>query len=95
MKFKDFFLKKEKKDVINEEELFFEIVKIRIPSLKSFIAWLILKNIIKPYVKEFKHSKPKPFEKLSSSEKINYLVKNVKNLEELATYFTNTFKKIN
>lgn len=95
MSFKDFYLNTSlsSKKHLTEEDLFYDVVKIKIPSLKSFIAWLVLKNIIKPYIKESKKSKPIQIDSLSPSLKINFLVKNVKNLKELATYFSNTFKK--
>lgn len=95
MSFKDFYLKSNSslKQHLSEEELFYDVVKIRIPSLKSFIAWLVLKNVIKPYIKESKKSKPIQIDSLSPALKINFLVKNVNNLKELATYFSNTFKK--
>lgn len=95
MSFKEFYLKKvpSSDNILSEEELFYSVTKIKIPSLKSFIAWLVLKNVIKPYIKESKKSKPIQIDQLSPSLKINFLVKNVENLKELATYFSNTFKK--
>lgn len=71
---------------VSEEQLFFEVVSVKIPSLNSFIAWLVLNKQIKPYLKEGK-MKPIPLFNLPTSLKINYLVKSIPRISELARNF--------
>lgn len=88
MNFKDFFYNKNTQKT--DEDIFYDVVGVKIPSLSSFIAWLILKNYIKPYYKDTKHSVPQRILHLPISQKINFLVKNVNNLKEKAIEFANT-----
>ena len=92
MKFSDFvnnYVKSEARK--NEEQLFFEGVSVKVPSVNSFIAWLVLNKQIKPYLKEG-NSKPVPLFNLPGARKINYLVKSVPRIKELAQEFSFKFR---
>jgi hypothetical protein len=91
MKFSDFYSNYGKIDKKTEEELFFEVVSVQVPSVNSFIAWLVLNKQIKPYLKEA-NSKPIPLFILPSARKINHLVRCVPRVKELAQEFAFKFK---
>jgi len=74
-----------------EEQLFFEVVSVRVPSVNSFIAWLALNKHIKPYVK-YTNRKPLPVFQLPENQKILYIVKKVAKIKELAQEFSFKFK---
>jgi hypothetical protein len=92
MKFSDFYnnhgITKTDK---SEEQLFLEVVSVKIPSVNSFIAWLVLNRQIKPYMKE-SNSKPIPLFNLPAARKINHIVKSVPMIKELAREFAFKFK---
>ena len=73
-----------------EEELFFEVVSVKVPSVNSFIAWLALNKHIKPYVK-YTDRKPLPLFDMPESQKILYIVKKVPKIKELAQEFAHKF----
>ena len=75
----------------SEEQLFFEVVSIKVPSVNSFIAWLVLNKQIKPYLKEG-NTKPIPLFNLPPARKINYLVKTIPRIKELAQEFSFKFR---
>jgi len=75
----------------SEEQLFFEVVSVRVPSVNSFIAWLALNKHIKPYVK-YTNRKPLPLFELPENQKILYIVKKVPKIKELAQEFSVKFK---
>ena len=91
MKFSDFYSNYGKTDKKSEEEIFFEVVSVKVPSVNSFIAWLVLNKQIKPYLKET-NSKPLPLFHLPAARKINHLVKSVPRIKELAQEFSFKFK---
>jgi hypothetical protein len=68
------------------EAKFFDVVKVKIKSLQSFVAWLILKKHIKGVI-EVKGEKPLALIKLPVEKKIAYLVKNLKDIKDLANEF--------
>jgi hypothetical protein len=72
------------------EKAFFDVVGIKIPSLKAFISWLILRGHIKSIVK-VNNKKPTNLLTLPIEQKINYLVKNLKNIEKLAKEYNKIF----
>jgi hypothetical protein len=72
------------------EQMFFDVVGVKIPSLKAFISWLILKKLINPIIKE-KNKKPQNLLVLPTERKIEYLVDKLKNLEKLAHEYNNIF----
>lgn len=75
----------------SEEQLFFEVVSVHVPSVNSFIAWLALNKHIKPYVK-YTNRKPLPVFDLPENQKILYIVKKVPKIKELAQEFSFKFK---
>jgi len=91
MKFSDFYNNYGKTDKKSEEQLFFEVVSVKVPSVNSFIAWLVLNKRIKPYLKEA-NSKPIPLFNLPTARKINHLVRHVPRVKELAQEFAFKFK---
>ncbi len=78
--------KKEDATQAPSEAKFFDVVGIKINSLKSFIAWLILKKHIKSVI-EVKGEKPLALINLPLEKKIAYLVKNLKDVKDLAKEF--------
>ena len=75
------------------EKMFFDVVGIKINSLKSFISWLILKKYITNLVK-VKGEKPIALLSLPVERKIAMLVKNVKDIKDLALEFNKVFGDI-
>jgi hypothetical protein len=72
------------------EKAFFDVVGVKIPSLKAFISWLILKKLVNPIIKE-KNKKPQNLLTLPVERKIEYLVRTLKNLEKLANEYNTIF----
>jgi hypothetical protein len=72
------------------EKMFFDIVGVKIPSLKSFISWLILKKAINPIIKE-KDKKSENLLSLPLEKKIHYIVSKLKNIESLANEYNKIF----
>lgn len=72
------------------EKMFFDVVGVKIPSLKAFISWLILKKLINPIIKE-KNKKPQNLLVLPVERKIEYLVNSLKNIEKLANDYNAIF----
>ena len=72
------------------EKMFFDIVGVKIPSLKAFISWLILKKLINPIIKE-KDKKPLNLLILPNERKIEYLVSKLKNIDKLANEYNKIF----
>jgi hypothetical protein len=91
MKFSDFYSNYGKTTNKSEEELFFEVVGVKVPSVNSLVAWLVLNKQIKPYLKET-NSKPVPLFNLPSARKINHLVRSVPRIKELAEEFSFKFR---
>lgn len=95
MKFRDWYngdVKVEQKKTA--ETLFEEVVGVNIPSLSSFISWLILNKKVKGFIKENKRKKPKSVLDLNEKRQVSYLVKNLHNVRELAEEFSQKFKKV-
>lgn len=95
MSFKNWYYEEGKKETPNNtgESLFESTVGVSIPSLNSFISWLILNKHVKGFIKENKHKKPKSVLDINESKKVSYLVKNIRNIKELALEFSEKFKK--
>ncbi len=91
MKFSDFYNNYGKTEKKSEEELFFEVVSVKVPSVNSFIAWLVLNKQLKPYLKEA-NSKPISLFNLPTARKINHVVRSVPRIKELAQEFAFKFK---
>lgn len=95
MPFKDWYYNEDKASHLAEtnvaEKHFEEVVGVKIPSLKSFISWLILKREISGSVKLQNKKKPVSLMSLSDEKKIHILVKKVKNIETLAKEFNKSF----
>ena len=72
------------------EKMFFDVVGVKIPSVKAFISWLILKRLINPIIKE-KNKKPKNLLTMPIELKIEYLVSNLKNIDKLANEYNTIF----
>lgn len=72
------------------EKMFFDVVGVKIPSLKAFISWLILKKLINPIVKE-KNKKSQNLLVMPTERKIEYLVSKLKNLDKLADEYNTIF----
>lgn len=97
MRFKDFYKNyKEITPVLKrktEEELFEDVTGVSVPSMKSFVAWLVLHEHIPAFIKEKKSGKPIPIMKIPESKKILFLTKTLSNIKELAEEFASKFKK--
>lgn len=94
MNFKDWYngdVKPQKKST--PEDLFESVVGVKVPSLNSFISWLILNKKIKGYIKE-SNKRPKSLLDINESRQVAYLTKNVNNIRELAKEFSEKFKKV-
>lgn len=94
MKFRDWYngdVKVEQKKTA--ESLFEEVVGAGVPSLSSFISWLILNKKIKGFIKESKKKRPKSILDENKKRQVEYLVKNLPNVRELAEEFSRKFKK--
>lgn len=74
------------------EKAFFDVVGVKISSLKAFISWLILKKLVNPIIKE-KGKKPKNLLILPTEQKIEYLVRSLKNVEKLANEYNSIFSE--
>jgi hypothetical protein len=72
------------------EKMFFDVVGVKIASLKAFISWLILKKLINPTIKE-KNKKTQNLLVLPTEKKIEYLVSKLKNLDKLADEYNKIF----
>lgn len=72
------------------EKMFFDVVGVKIPSVKAFISWLILKRLINPIIKE-KNKKPKNLLTMPTELKIEYLVSNLKQIDKLANEYNTKF----
>lgn len=72
------------------EKAFFDVVGVKIPSLKAFISWLILKKLINPIIKE-KNKKPLNLLTLPAEKKIHYIVSRLKNIDKLANEYNTIF----
>jgi hypothetical protein len=75
------------------ERKFFDVVGVKIPSLKSFISWLILKKHITNLI-EVKGERPLALISLPAEKKIAALVKNIKNIKDLALEYNKAFGNI-
>lgn len=84
------------------EKMFFDVtggvkdgkeIGVKIKSLKSFISWLILKKHIANLIK-VKGQKPISLISLPAEKKISMLVKNIKNIKDLAVEFNKVFGDI-
>lgn len=79
------------KPIGNAESHFEKVVGVRIPSLKSFISWLILRRKITGTVKLKGKNKPVSLLSLPDEKKIIHLVKKLKDIDDLAKEFNNSF----
>lgn len=95
MAFKDWYYNEDKASHLPEqhsaEKDFEDAVGVAIPSLKSFISWLILKREINGSVKLKGRKKPVSLMSLPDEKKINHLVKKLKNIDVLAKDFNASF----
>lgn len=92
--FKDWFSNPKTKvdeKVATEEDKFFDIVKVEIPSLKSFISWLILNKHITGNVKPRHSNVPVSILALPVEKRILTLVKELPKIKELAKDFNFKF----
>lgn len=96
MKFKEFYSNfNNMKSVSNkrtEEQLFEDVTGVSLPSMKSFMAWLILHEHIPAFLKR-KSGKPISVIKIPESQKILFLTKKLPNLRELAEQFSKKFEQ--
>lgn len=74
-----------------DESKFFEIVKVEIPSLKSFISWLILNKHITGKVKQKHSNVPVSIISMPIEKKILTLVKLLPKIDTLAKEFNFKF----
>jgi gamma-glutamylcysteine synthetase len=94
MGFKDFVDNYEqhiKPKVFSAEDKFFDVVGVKIGSLKEFTAWLILNNKIKPYVSDMNTNRPYSLFNMHENELIGHFVKQIPNLKELSESFSNRY----
>lgn len=85
--------KKEDITMSPSEQKFFDVVGVKINSLKSFISWLILKKQITNLVK-VTGERPIALISLPAEKKIALLVKQIKNIKELALEYNKVFGDI-
>ena len=95
MPFKDWYYNEDNAEHLNNvpkaEQEFEDVVGVLIPSLKSFISWLILKREISGSVKLKNRKKPVSIMSLPEEKQIHHLVKKLKKLDELAKDFNKSF----
>jgi hypothetical protein len=89
VKFKDFFKDGPKiEKIVTEEDMFLEVTGIRLcDSLKTFVAWLVLKRHLNPNIKINDNTRPKSIFDLETTTQIKCLVKTLPNLKTLAQEF--------
>ena len=87
--FKEFFKDGPKKEeTVTEEDLFTEVTGIKLcDSLKTFVAWLVLKRHLNPSIKINENTRPKSIFDLGATTQIKCLVKTLPNLKTLAQEF--------
>lgn len=96
MRFKDFYKNYNNTPVSKkktEEDLFEEATGVSVPSMKSFVAWLVLHEHVPAFIKEKKSGKPIPVMKIPESKKILFLTRKLPNIKELAEEFASKFEK--
>jgi hypothetical protein len=89
------FIKKELQQTtkkLTEEEIFEDVVGESVPSVNSFIAWLVLNEHISAHIKLRNSKKPFPIFKLPSDKKVLHVVKNLPNVRILAKEFVEKWK---
>ena len=95
MKFKEFYKNYNSLQTVSdkktEEVLFEEVTGVKLPSMKSFMAWLVLHEHIPPFIK-VRNKRPLPVTLIPASQKILFLTKKLPNLRELAEDFANKFE---
>lgn len=89
--FKDFFNGNHESQVkevtLTEEDHFESVVGERVNSVNSFIAWLVLKEHIKPNVKYHSKRKPVSLFEMATNKKLLYISKKLPNIRLLAKEF--------
>jgi len=81
-------------DLGNGEKIFLEVVGEPVQSLDAFISYLILNKNISGTVKLKNKSKPVSLLSLSEEKKINFLVKKVKNIKDVAEEYNTKFGSV-
>jgi hypothetical protein len=97
MTFRKFYYEEEESsDSVQQgaEAMFSDVVGVEIPSLDSFLSWLILNKKIPGVIKTNAKKKPVSIRGLPDEKKVYYLVKKVPNIEELANEFKEKFGSI-
>jgi hypothetical protein len=69
------------------EQMFYETVGVKIPSLNAFTAWLILNKKIKPYILDEMTDRPYSLFSLPSTKRILYLVNCLPQIKLIAETF--------
>jgi hypothetical protein len=87
--FKEFFNDgPQKEEKVTDESLFKEVTGILLcDSLKTFVAWLVLKRHINPNIRINENTRPKSIFDLGPTTQIKCLVKTLPNLKTLAQEF--------
>lgn len=81
----------EKKKVQTAEEVFESVVGESVSNVDSFVAWLVLNEHIKSYIKPQERKKPISIYNLPTDKKMLYLVKKLPNVRVLAKEFNETW----
>lgn len=74
------------------EDMFFEAVGVKIPSLNAFTAWLILNEKIKPYVMDVKTDRPHSLFNIPAHKRILHFVHTLPKIKQIAEEFSNKWK---
>jgi len=77
--------------VSNDESKFYDVVKVEIPSLKSFISWLILNKHITGSVRQKHTNVPVSILNMPIEKRILTLVRELPRIKELANEFNFKF----
>jgi hypothetical protein len=87
--FKEFFFKgPEDNKPVSAEDLFLDVTGVKLcDTLKTFLAWLVLKKHLNPSIKINDTTRPKSIFDLGPTTQIKCLVKTLPNLKTLAQEF--------
>lgn len=91
MSFRDWYYGDEKKVETTTEDVFYETVGVKVPSIKSFCSWLVLNKHMPPRIRLRENKKPQSFLDLHDEQKIYHMVKEVKEIKKLAEEFASKF----
>ena len=91
MSFKDWYHGNDEVKENTSEDVFYETVGIKIPSINSFCSWLVLNKHMPARVRLRENQRPKSFLDIEDEDKIYHMVREVKEIKKLAKEFASKF----